>query len=760
MIGKIISHYKIIEKIGRGGMAIVYKARDLSLDREVVLKFLPPNLLTDEEVKSRFILEAKAAAALDHPNICTIYEINETLNKELYIAMAFYEGETLKEIIDKSPLDIGRAIDYAVQIADGLSHAHEKGIVHRDVKPANIIITLTGTAKILDFGLAKLAGASRITTTSSSIMGTVAYMSPEQASSSEVSEKTDIWALGVILYEMLTGKLPFDAPYQQAILWAILECDPESVMEIRSETPSMLVSIINKALQKNPDERYECMNTLRDDLKNLSGNLKFETAAPLVPSLLQKSSKKSIAVMPFTNMSAEKEQEYFCEGLSEDLINALTNIKDLKVVARTSSFSFKGTNTDLREIGKKLNISHLLEGSVRKAGEKLRITAQLINVSDGFHLWSHKYDRKIEDIFAVQDDITESIVSELKVELLDSERDVIKQAHITNKEAYEYYLRGRYYLANEKSSEGMGKAKSNFLKAIELEPEYSEAYSGLSDVYFDLGMHSYAPIIENLEKAEEAALKSIEINPQRAEGYSALAIVQLLKDWDFEQAEKNITKAINLNDNYSLAHHRYGFILIGMNRIQEAMAELRKTYELDPLSTFSLSFIGVVYMRSGNYKKALEEYEQYIEMTPDNLFGHLWRGVSLVLIGEHEKGLSVIEDVVEKRCQNLMATSTLGWAYGVSGYEEKAKEILKKMEKRSKKEYVLAYHFAKVHAGMNNAEKTFEYLDAAYEQRDPSLILIINDESFINLHNDERFPDLLKKLNILKYYESNVEEGK
>jgi len=439
MINKIISHYKILEKLGEGGMGVVYKAQDTKLKRIVALKFLTPQALGNKEERIRFFNEAQTAALLDHPNICTIYEIDE-VNDQIFIATAYVEGESLKQKLESGPLKLEEALKIAIQVAEGLKEAHDKDIVHRDIKSANIMVTNKGQAKIMDFGLAKSTVGIPETKTEVT-MGTVAYMSPEQASGEDADQRTDIWSLGVVLYEMLSGQLPFKGDYNQALMYSILNQKPESIKTLRSNVPLELEQIINKALGKSPDSRYQSAKEICIELKNVSKSSES----------VKEKSQPSIAVLPFVNLSADPEQEYFCDGMAEEIINALTHVEGLRVVARTSAFSFRGKVIDIREIGKMLNVKTLLEGSVRKAGNQIRIAAQLVNVADGYHLWSERYDRDIgqlccpEDIFAIQDEISLAIVDNLKVKLFGEEKEKLIKRHTEDIDAYSLYLKGRYF---------------------------------------------------------------------------------------------------------------------------------------------------------------------------------------------------------------------------------------------------------------------------------------------------------------------------
>ncbi|HEY5133509.1 MAG TPA: protein kinase, partial [Candidatus Krumholzibacteriaceae bacterium] len=455
MIGRTISHYRILEKLGQGGMGVVYKAEDTKLKRTVALKFLPPEFTRDAAAPERFIREAQAAAALDHPDICTIYEIDEAEGRA-FISMAYIDGELVKDKIERGPLKLEEAVEIAVHIAQGLQAAHEKGIVHRDIKSANVMLTSSGQVKVMDFGLAKLAGKTMVTKEGTTL-GTAAYMSPEQARGEDTDSRTDIWSLGVVLYEMLTGLLPFRGEYEQALSYQIMNAAPEPITSLRTGVPMELERIVTKCLEKNRDERYQTAADLIADLRHLQRAVGagadvtqqsmatagrpaqrlrwWYWAAPVIvvaiiaavllvemPRRATNREEKSIAVLPFVDMSPGRDQDYFCDGMTEELINRLSNIQGLRVPARTSAFMFKGKTEDIREIGSKLNVRTVLEGSVRKAGSELRITAQLINVADGYHLWSETYDRELKDVFVIQDEISSAIVSALQLRLTPQEK--------------------------------------------------------------------------------------------------------------------------------------------------------------------------------------------------------------------------------------------------------------------------------------------------------------------------------------------------
>jgi TolB-like protein/predicted Ser/Thr protein kinase len=471
MVGKTTSHYKIIEKLGEGGMGVVYRAEDVKLGREVALKFLPLEWTRDKDARARFLREAQAAAALNHPNIGTVHEIDEAEGR-VFIAMELVEGDDLKTRLASGPIALDEALAIGADIADGLAAAHAKGIVHRDIKPANIMLTEHGRAKIMDFGLARLAGTTDLTRTGTTL-GTVAYMSPEQARGDEVDHRTDLWSLGVVLYEMLTATRPFTGSRDQAVIRSILEDDPRS---LTPGIPRELGRILARALAKQPSARYQSAGDLARDLRSVLRKL---GADPTTTVTTGSKPVPSIAVLPFTNLSPDPDNEYFGDGLAEELMNALAQLPGLRVAARTSAFQFRGKDADIRDIGARLNVGTVLEGSVRKAANRLRVTAQLINVADGFHVWSERYDREMADIFELQDEITTAIVEQLRVRLGPEREAPTIRRHTDNLDAYALYLKGRYYW-NSLIAEGLRRSRECYERAVEIDPEYALAHAALS----------------------------------------------------------------------------------------------------------------------------------------------------------------------------------------------------------------------------------------------------------------------------------------
>ncbi|MCK4932821.1 MAG: protein kinase [Candidatus Aminicenantes bacterium] len=730
MIGKTISHYKILEKIGEGGMGIVYKAEDTKLRREVALKFLPKEFTADPEAKERFVQEAQAAAALDHPNICTVYEIDE-IDGRTFIVMAYIEGQNLKDRFKPSLLELEEALAIAIQVADGLQEAHEKGIIHRDIKPANIMLTTKGQAKIMDFGLAKLSWGVDLTKTAT-IMGTAAYMSPEQVKGGKVDHRTDIWSLGAMLYEMLTGERPFKVTHDQAVLYAILNEDPVPITKIRKDIPQELEKIVKKSLEKDPKKRYGDMDAMLDDLKSV-GRKSVSTVAD----------KPSIAVLPFVNMSADPENEYFSDGLAEDLINALTKITDLHVVARTSSFAFKGEKVDIREIGEKLNVDSLLEGSVRKVGNRIRITAQLIKVKDGYHLWSDRYDRNMEDVFAIQDEITEKIMDKLMIAL-----DVLKKPpeehRPVNFEAYDLYLKGRYCLNKFE----VDRALTYYEQAIEQDPNYALAYASIAEVYTLLSTgFDILPNKDAMPKARDAAQKALELDPNLAEAYVSLGLVALSYDWDRKATKKYFQKAIELNPNSAVAYQWFEFYWTYMMAdLETATVQLERALELDPLNFLIKIRLGFMDIFKGDYESAINKFEALYEFEPNYGLLYLSLATAYALKGDYDEAIAYGEKMLEVGPRAVAAVGNMGWLYASAGKKEKVYELLAELEERSKKGYVSSFWIALIYIVLGEIDKSFAWFEKAYEERDGNMIYFTVVPVFGPVKADPRYKKLLLKM--------------
>ncbi|MFQ5636778.1 MAG: protein kinase [bacterium] len=764
MIGKTILHYNILEKLGAGGMGVVYKAEDTKLKRDVAIKFLPRQIAASEEERERFKIEAQAAAALNHPNIAQVYAIEETDDETceepgtLFIVMEYIEGRELKSIID-TPLVPPRggtkggalpsrgvsnddAFDYATQIAEGLQAAHENGVVHRDIKPANIMISKSGVAKITDFGLAKLVHGKMVTRAGFTL-GTVAYMSPEQSRGDPIDPRTDIWSLGVVIYQMLTGEMPFKGHYEQAVIYSLLHEEPAPLPETNPEVTENVAAIVNKALQKNPAERYQKIGELLADLKTAA--VKSETPAS------KEKTHHAIAVLPFKDLSPGKDQDYFCDGITEELIDSLCKIGGWRVVSRTSVFAFKGKEKNIREIGEQLNVNHILEGSVRKAGNRLRITSQLINVQDGFQLWSEKYDRKFDDVFAIQDDIASMITDKLQAGVGEKREESVVQRHSQNLEAYNLYLQARFHL-NKRTEEGLRKGLAFCEQAIALDSYYALAYAGLADGFILLGFQGFMRPHEALPKAKAAAEKALALDGALAEAHTSLGPILAVYDYNWPESEKAFQQAQALNQNSATAHYWYAiWNLLPTARFERCLAELKKAQELDPLSLVLNAGIGWQYYFARKNDLAIEALQKTLELDDKFIFAHDILGQVYEQKGMLEEAIVEIEKAVALSKRRTLSLSALGYTFATAGMMQEAKRVLEELKTRAKNEYVSAYDAALVHAGMGKTQHAFALLEKAYEDRTGWLCFLNVEPRFDSLRKDPRFKTLLKKVGLSPY---------
>jgi eukaryotic-like serine/threonine-protein kinase len=742
MIGQKFLHYEVLDKLGEGSAGVVYKAIDLRLDRIVAVKFLSPGVADSEEQRARLTREARAISALNHPSIATLFDLG-MVGSDQFLVLEYLPGGTLGAEITRLSksgrlLPLSKILDYGGQIASGLEFAHSRGILHRDIKADNVMLTADGNVKITDFGLARLKGIPRLTQAGTPI-GTLAYMPPEQFKGEEVDERADIYSFGVVLYEMLTGRLPFHGAHEAALLYSILNEAPPLVSSLRPDVPPGLDDLIMRMLEKDVAARPASIDQLRQLATFPTGGRPLSVSAGETPE----HRAISVAVIPFMCLSANEEDQYFADGLTEDLISALAQIRNLYVPARTSSFAFR-EERDLRTIGYKLNVRHIVEGSFRRAGPLVRITARLVDVPSGYQLWSASYDRDVKDIFSVQVEITRMIAEALRVEL--SKQMTIASHQTTNMEAYQLCLRGRYYWARRPV--GIHNAIIYFKHALDLDPAYPAALIGLADCYNTLGSweNGSEPPRSVMPMGMSYAEKALQFNELSGEAHTckAYCLFHYRRDWNF--AEEEFRRAIELNPNYGAAHHWYSHYLTAMGRTEESLRESRRAIEIDPLDMVINVHLAWHYQLAEQFELAMEQSERSVRMEPGWHWSHFFLGWAYEQKAMLGKAVDELEKSVELSNGHTVMTGALGHAYGIAGDAAKARGVLEQLMAGAKAKYVASYEIGLIHFALGENDQGFHWLDKAVEERSGWLVYMNREPRLKMIRSDPRFPQLLKRI--------------
>ena len=780
--------YQIIEELGKGGMGRVYKVFDTKIKEKIALKLIKPGIASDRETIERFSNELRLSRRIGHRNVCKMFDIGEAEGAH-FITMEYVHGEDLKSMIRMSgSLSIGMVLSVGKQICDGLAEAHSLGVVHRDLKPQNIMIDKGGNAKIMDFGIARSVKDKGITG-AGVMIGTPEYMSPEQAEAKEVDQRSDIYSLGVVLYEMATSQVPFIGETALSIAMKHKGEIPKNPKQFNPHIPDDLSGVILKCLEKDKARRYQNAPEVRAELEKIEKGIpttervvperktitsreitvKFNLRKLLAPALIvaviglaalaywmfvpkkqgpsATAPKRSIAVLPFVDISPAKEHDYLCDGIAETLINALNSIKDLHVPGRTSTFSFKGKDLDVREIGQKLNVETVLEGSVQVSGDRLRVTARLTNVADGYQLWSDNYNQKTDDIFTIQDDIAQKIMSVLKIKLLgEKEKPTQLVKHYTeNREVYNLYLKGRY-LWNKRNKDDLIKSIEYFQEAVNKDPSFALGYSGLGMAYVALGASELGPSKEAFPKGKEAAVKALEVDPNLDEAHVILGAVLNWYERDFPGADREFKKAIDLNPGNGNAHHWYAWLLMNSGRSEEAIKVMLLARDLDPLAPRINADVGWIIYYARDYPRAVEELKKSIEMFPEHA-GNYFRIARVYL--QMAKYKDAIESII-RFAEQPNFVPTLAYAYAISGKKEKAQEILDDILKNLEHQYFSLVQIAEVYVALGDKKQAFFWLDKALSESEHTVSMLKILPEFDPLRSDPRFTELLRRAGLEK----------
>lgn len=784
-IGEKFGHYTVHSAIASGGMGEIYRAVDTRLKRDVAIKILPKKWTRDASAVERFRREAYAVSALNHPNILTIYDIGEN-NEIQFITTEFVEGQTLRERLETSPLDVAETLDIAIQVADALVAAHYAGIVHRDIKPENIMLRTDGYVKVLDFGIAKLTekpsekiGAEAVTLIHSStspgmIVGTAFYMSPEQARGLKIDARSDIFSLGGLMYEMLSGRQPFTGETVSDIIAAILKSEPPPLSELVEKIPSEFEWCVGKALKKEVEERYQTVKDLLNSLKRIKQHLEFETALQHIsdsgfignshhfltavkfnapPQNAQKTRKviDSLAVLPLVNTSDDDAAEYLSDGITEFIINSLSNVKKLRVVPRSTVFRYKESRKSPQQIGEELAVRAVLAGRVLKMNDSLIIKTELIDIPNQSQIWGEQYRHEMTDIFVLQSEIARDISEKLKLKLTGEQRRRLVKNYTENTEAYQFYLKGRHFVTAKRTELWIKKGIEYFQKAIDLDPNYALAYTGIAEAYGFLasstgGWHPR----KAYPKAKAAAQKALSLDEKLGEAHCSLGFFRLLYDWNFKEAESEFKRAMQLSPNHPNAHDGYGFYLKALGRHEEAIEKCRLAQTLDPLSPFAHVSLGYAYYFARDYRKAVEESYKALEMDKYSVFAYRNLGLAYLQQDRPEKAIGYLSKAVTFSGSGAAFESYLGYAYARAGKKSEALGVLANLEESARSRYVPAYNFAIVYMGLDDLDKTFLWLENSVRERSGFLPFLNVEPIADSLREDARFHKILQKIGLMK----------